>query len=127
MYHHQLETFIQVADAGSFSKAGEALYDMVAGLFDQACLAERKCAGLELYRAPIRCENDRRRFPIKSSESGVCSFWWTVWGSNPRPQRCERCALPAELTARMAMKLWALPRGKARRCGGGSPRVAMIL
>jgi hypothetical protein len=25
--------------------------------------------------------------------------WWTAWGSNPRPQRCERCALPAELAA----------------------------
>ena len=30
----------------------------------------------------------------------VCQ-WWTIWGSNPRPQRCERCALPAELIARM--------------------------
>jgi hypothetical protein len=26
-------------------------------------------------------------------------FWWTVGGSNPRPQHCERGALPAELTA----------------------------
>ena len=26
MYNHQLDTFIQVADAGSFSKAAEALY-----------------------------------------------------------------------------------------------------
>ncbi len=26
MYNHQLDTFIQVADAGSFSKAGEAMY-----------------------------------------------------------------------------------------------------
>lgn len=29
--------------------------DIVAGLFDQAFLTERKCAGLELCRAPIRC------------------------------------------------------------------------
>lgn len=29
--------------------------DIVAGLFDQAFLAERRCAGLELARAPIRC------------------------------------------------------------------------
>jgi hypothetical protein len=25
--------------------------------------------------------------------------WWTVWDLNPRPQRCERRALPTELTA----------------------------
>jgi hypothetical protein len=25
--------------------------------------------------------------------------WWTAGGSNSRPQRCERCALPAELAA----------------------------
>ena len=24
-------------------------------------------------------------------------IWWRRWDSNPRPQRCERCALPAEL------------------------------
>ena len=29
--------------------------DIVAGLFDRAFLAERKCAGLELCRTPIRC------------------------------------------------------------------------
>ena len=26
-------------------------------------------------------------------------FWWTARGSNPRPRRCERRALPAELAA----------------------------
>jgi hypothetical protein len=26
-------------------------------------------------------------------------IWWTAWGSNPRPPRCERGALPAELAA----------------------------
>jgi hypothetical protein len=25
--------------------------------------------------------------------------WWTRWDSNPRPPRCERGALPAELLA----------------------------
>ena len=29
----------------------------------------------------------------------VMSIWWTRRGSNPRPLRCERSALPAELRA----------------------------
>ena len=33
----------------------------------------------------------------------IMLLWWTIWGSNPRPQRCERCALPAELTARIKL------------------------
>ena len=28
--------------------------------------------------------------------------WWAVRGSNPRPSRCKRDALPTELTARHA-------------------------
>ncbi len=28
---------------------------------------------------------------------GFCSNWWSRRGSNPRPPRCERGALPAEL------------------------------
>ena len=27
-------------------------------------------------------------------------LWWVVRGSNPRPTRCKRVALPAELTTR---------------------------
>jgi hypothetical protein len=30
--------------------------------------------------------------------------WWAVRGSNPRPSRCKRDALPTELTARHAGK-----------------------
>ena len=37
--------------------------------------------------------------------------WWAVTGSNRRPSRCKRDALPAELTARK------LPRA-TRRFGG---------
>ena len=33
---------------------------------------------------------------------GDFHFWWTVRGSNPRPRRCERRALPAELTAQIS-------------------------
>ena len=51
-------------------------------------------------------EHRKTRFPIfqKNRETGFSVFiWWTIWGSNPRPQRCERCALPAELIARVCL------------------------
>ena len=27
----------------------------------------------------------------------LSNLWWSLWGSNPRPQHCQRCALPTEL------------------------------
>ena len=33
------------------------------------------------------------------SPGGAREFWWTAGDSNPRPPRCERDALPAELAA----------------------------
>ena len=39
--------------------------------------------------------------------------WWAVTGSNRRPSRCKRDALPTELTARM--RPWGVD---ARRCAG---------
>ena len=37
-------------------------------------------------------------FPHPSRPStAACENWWSRGGSNSRPQRCERCALPAEL------------------------------
>lgn len=41
MYNHQLDTFIQVADAGSFAKAGEALYISSTAVMKQINLLER--------------------------------------------------------------------------------------
>ena len=38
----------------------------------------------------------------RSKNCGDFQFWWTVRGSNPRPRRCERRALPAELTAQIS-------------------------
>jgi site-specific DNA recombinase len=32
--------------------------------------------------------------------------WWSRRGSNPRPQHCERCALPTELRPHMAAELY---------------------
>ena len=34
---------------------------------------------------------------------GDFHFWWTRRGSNPRPLRCERSALPAELRAHIGL------------------------
>ena len=39
--------------------------------------------------------------------------WWVVRGSNPRPTRCKRVALPAELTTLFILKRKVLShRGK---------------
>jgi hypothetical protein len=38
--------------------------------------------------------------------------WWTAWDSNPRPRRCERRALPAELAAHAR---WYRPYYSKRR------------
>ena len=38
----------------------------------------------------------------RSENCSDFQFWWTVRGSNPRPRRCERRALPAELTAQIS-------------------------
>ena len=40
MYNRQLDTFIQVADAGSFSKAAEALYISATAVMKQINLLE---------------------------------------------------------------------------------------
>ena len=60
-----------------------------------------------------------------TSRPGVLCFvpdsigvlWWTAGGSNSRPPRCERGALPAELAAQY---LLILPRGADRRQSVGS-------
>ena len=40
-----------------------------------------------------------------SDTTGRYGKWWSQGGSNPRPQRCERCALPTELWPRKIL-LW---------------------
>lgn len=42
-----------------------------------------------------------RKLSPTQSRVRICVQWWTVRGSNPRPRRCERRALPAELTAQI--------------------------
>ena len=40
--------------------------------------------------------------------------WWTRWDSNPRPRRCERRALPAELLAHALLLIYNITDGRAR-------------
>ena len=44
------------------------------------------------------------RQPHLMSRNGCESAWWALTGSNRRPSRCKRDALPAELTARAACR-----------------------
>jgi hypothetical protein len=58
-------------------------------------------------------------------KAAVTARWWRRWDSNPRPQRCERCALPTELRplllARMFHELLSRDRedGRATRQSQG--------
>ena len=54
---------------------------------------------------------------------GVLGEWWAVRGSNPRPIRCKRIALPTELTAPGAC--FTLPR--RHRQGGRRFRLLGVL
>lgn len=69
MYNHQLDTFIQVADAGSFSKAAEALYISSTAVMKQINLLEgslevqlfsRTPRGLTLTDAGKSCYQDAK-------------------------------------------------------------------
>ena len=53
---------------------------------------------MEKYRlrARMACVKPNGRAPYTRIEEGK---WWAVTGSNRRPSRCKRDALPAELTA----------------------------
>ena len=52
MYNHQLDTFIQVADAGSFSKAAEALYISSTAVMKQINLLEESLDAQLFVRTP---------------------------------------------------------------------------
>lgn len=48
MYNHQLDTFIRVADLGSFGKAAEAMYILSPAIIQQINLLEERC-GFKLF------------------------------------------------------------------------------
>ena len=67
--------------------------------------------------------------PIPDGEQvRIMLLWWTRRGSNPRPLRCERSALPAELRAQIGtfytkkvaefgFQKYSIFRGKVQRIG----------
>ena len=50
-------------------------------------------SGADVDRNGLR----RRRPPVNVLSRNRLQIWWSRSGSNRRPQRCERCALPTEL------------------------------
>ena len=51
-------------------------------------------------KAPYRTLGGRRL--LGAEDNKFCAGkWWVVRGSNPRPTRCKRVALPAELTTQV--------------------------
>lgn len=84
-----------------------------------------RCTGWRLSAGmPINGSKNRHGLQSARSTDEPCcqrrSFkWWAVTGSNRRPLRCKRSALPAELTARREVRAM---RKAARQASRGGPR-----
>ncbi len=67
-------------------------------------------------RATIRRGRENRAAPVGMTSLGWWMkrevVWWTRGDSNPRPPRCERGALPAELLAHGVATFRILAEGK---------------
>jgi hypothetical protein len=74
----------------------------------RAKLTSSSCALEAPLQAPVRTQPKAQTADWKGLDS---EKWWAVTGSNRRPSRCKRDALPAELTARPR----AVPRANAPR------------
>ena len=90
MYNHQLETFIQVADAGSFNKAAAEAFITSTAIIKQINLLEdslgvklfqRSHRGLTLTKAGISLYNDARyiiqycRDSVTRAKNAMHSHW----------------------------------------------------
>jgi integrase len=62
------------------------------GALDLPCLVTNRSQNENAVESDLQ-----RRLPCRLAQR----MWWTAGGSNSRPPRCERGALPAELAARM--------------------------
>lgn len=82
------------------------VYDQIAvSLLKSSAHAQQAVADMLMQNAQ-RGQNCRNRLQLLHQEGLISThreiFWWTVRDSNPRLPRCERGALPAELTAHSA-------------------------
>ena len=59
-----------------------------------------------IHKKPIIKKTNNKKRALKKRGNGPAFYkWWVVRGSNPRPIRCKRIALPAELTTRIQLEL----------------------
>jgi hypothetical protein len=76
------------------------LQDSRGGIWDTA----RPIIGMPEVAEQTHRADGSQQFPnfdfrVSNVDLPPCGTWWTRRDSNPRPQRCERRALPAELRA----------------------------
>src|SRR6266850_6810399 len=69
------------------------------GLMHDAVLAPHAGEG---SRCRLSAASFARLFSASRRGRASGEGWWTARGSNPRPPRCERGALPAELAAHVS-------------------------
>lgn len=99
MYNHQLDTFIKVADLGSFGKAAEALYISSPALIQQINLLETRC-GFKLF--------ERSNHGVKLTPAGQSLYEdakTIIRLSNDALEKAGRLAEMSHTTVRVATSL----------------------
>lgn len=99
MYNHQLDTFLKVAEFGSFGKAAEALYISVPAAIQQVNLLEERC-GLKVF---FRSNHGVRLTP--AGRSLLEDAKTIIRLSNEAINKAKRLAESAETTVRIATAL----------------------
>ena len=99
MYNPQLDTFIRVADSGSFSKAAEAMYISAPAIIQQINLLETSCG----FRLFIRSNHGVRLTPAGRSLYEDAKT--IVRLSQDALNRAERLAESSETTVRIGTSL----------------------
>ena len=99
MYNHQVDTFLKVAELGSFGKAAEALYISVPAAIQQVNLLEERC-GLKLF---VRSNHGVKLTPAGRSLAEDART--IVRLSHEALDKAKRLAESAETTVRIATAL----------------------